>query len=112
MLGGSGVVRLVPDEEVETGLGISEGIENALTLMTYGWHPMWACGSAGGIAKFPVLAGIEALTIFADCDDKGAGIAATRECGDRWHAAGREVIAHYPPPGTDWNAAAQIASTA
>ena len=29
---------------------------------------MWAALSAGGIARFPVLAGIEALTIFADHD--------------------------------------------
>ena len=32
MAGRAGVVRLVPDEEVGTGLGIAEGIEKALAV--------------------------------------------------------------------------------
>jgi hypothetical protein len=103
MLGGGGVIRLAPDEDVMTGLGITEGIENALAIMSRGWSPVWAAGSAGAISTFPVLAGIESLTIFADADENGAGIKAARACGTRWAAVGRQVDVHYPPAGTDWN---------
>jgi putative DNA primase/helicase len=103
MLGGGGVIRLAPDEDVTIGLGVTEGIENALTIMNRGWSPVWAAGSAGAISTFPVLAGIESLTIFADADENGAGIKAARACGTMWAAAGRQVDVHYPPAGTDGN---------
>jgi hypothetical protein len=103
MLAGAGVIRLTPDEDVTQGLGICEGIENGLAvLQRAGWAPVWACGSAGGIAKLPVLAGIETITIFADADDSGAGIKAAHACADRWYRAGREVTIQRPPTGKDW----------
>ncbi len=103
MLGSAGVIRLVPDEGVTIGLGICEGIETGLAIMHRArWSPIWAACSAGGIAKFPVLAGIEAITIFADMDDKGAGLASAQECAARWKEAGREAIVSKPPTGTDW----------
>jgi putative DNA primase/helicase len=49
-------------------------------------------GSAGGIAKFRVLPGTEALTIFAETDASGANERAIRKCFARWSAAGREVL--------------------
>ncbi len=101
MLGAAGVIRLVPDEEVTTGLGLAEGIETALAVMQRtGWAPVWAATSAGAIDRFPVLPGIEALTIFADAD--GAGINAARACGRRWAEAGREARLLAPPAG-DWD---------
>jgi putative DNA primase/helicase len=90
MLGRAGVVRLTPDEDVLEGLGICEGIEDGLAILASGWTPVWAATSAGAIASFPVLPGIEALTIFADKDK--AGIAAANTCRQRWIAAGREVF--------------------
>jgi hypothetical protein len=45
--------------------------------------------SAGAIARFPVLAGIEALTIFADAD--APGMQAAEICATRWRAAGCET---------------------
>jgi hypothetical protein len=79
MLGGAGVIRLVPEEDVATGLGLAEGIETALAVMQRaGWSPVWAANSAGAMDRFPVLPGIESLTIFADAD--GAGIKAARGC--------------------------------
>lgn len=103
MIGNAGVIRLLPDDEVTIGLGIAEGIETALAIMQIaGWCPVWSCGSAGAISKFPVLAGVEALTIFCDLDDKGAGLTAARTCADRWRTAGREVRIEMPPEGTDW----------
>ena len=101
MLGGAGIIRLT--NEVTAGLGIAEGIETALAIMQHtGWSPVWAAGSAGAIAKFPVLAGVECLTIFADADDKGAGLDAAHACARRWFAAGREATVQQPPAGTDW----------
>lgn len=64
-------VKLSADENVSIGLHVTEGIETALACMAMGFRPMWAALSAGGIAKFPVLAGIEALTVFTDHDATG-----------------------------------------
>lgn len=96
------VVALTPSEDVAAGLGIAEGIEDALTLLHRGWAPMWACCSAGGIGGLPALGGVEALTIFGDNDD--AGLDGARECAIRWADAGREVTVHIPrQDGADWN---------
>ena len=96
------VVRLSPDDDVTLGLGIAEGIETSLAILGIGWAPVWACLSAGGIAKFPVLPGVEALTIFNDHDD--AGQRAARDCAERWATAGKEARIITPRhPGTDWN---------
>jgi putative DNA primase/helicase len=101
MAGRSGVVRLVPDQEVGTGLGIAEGIEKALAVMQRsGWRPVWVPAGAGAIRTFPVLPGIESLTVFADMD--GPGIAAARACCQRWSAGGREATWRAPPAG-DWD---------
>jgi putative DNA primase/helicase len=85
---GDGVVRIFDDEWVTTGLGIAEGIETALSLAKE-FTPVWCCLDAGHIAKFPVLAGIDALTIAMDHDD--AGVHAAKHCARRWADAGREV---------------------
>jgi putative DNA primase/helicase len=103
MWGSWGAIRLCPDDDVTVGLGIAEGIETALSLMQHaGWRPVWSVGCAGQIAKFPVLSGIECLTIFPDRDDTGAGMKAAEECAARWRLAGREVRMILPPGGTDW----------
>ncbi|MFK4823771.1 toprim domain-containing protein [Paenochrobactrum sp. BZR 588] len=86
-----GVVRLSGDDEVTAGLSIAEGIESALGAMKFGAAPIWACLSAGNIASFPVLDGIEALTIYADNDQSGTGQSAAYRCAERWHKSGREV---------------------
>ena len=88
MLGRQGVVRITPDEDVTLGLGIAEGVEDALAIALE-WGPAWAATSAGAIERFPVLSGIEHLTIFADADS--AGTRAARACADRWIAAGQEA---------------------
>ena len=101
ILGRTGVIRLVPDELVTTGLGLTEGLETALAVMQrIGWRPVWAASSAGRIARFPVLAGIEALTLFADSDE--VGLKAAHTCATRWAEAGREVRIIRPPCG-DWD---------
>jgi putative DNA primase/helicase len=87
----AGIIRLTPDEDTLAGLHIGEGLETAADLLSQGFAPMWAMGSTALMAKFPVLGGIEHLTIFADRDDNGAGEIAAREAEARWQAAGREV---------------------
>ena len=94
MLGRQGVVRLSPNSEVTLSLGITEGVEDGLAVLLSGWAPVWAVTSAGAIARFPVLAGIDALTIFADADEPG--IHAAETCAARWRAAGRDVRLSYP----------------
>ncbi len=48
------------------------------------------------MAKFPVLAGIEHLTIFADHDANGVGQAAAWTCRNRWIDAGVDVEVSCP----------------
>lgn len=96
-----GVVRLSPDADVSTGLAIAEGIETALTGLAAG-YPGWACLDAGNVGEFPVLSGIEAMTVLADHDP--AGLAAAEKVARRWRNAGREVRVLMPPQaGADWN---------
>ena len=94
MLGRQGVVRLSLDDTVTTSVGITEGVEDALAVMLSGWQPVWAATNSGAIARFPVLPGIETLTIFADADD--AGLRAAETCQDRWREAGREAAIVVP----------------
>ena len=67
-----GIVRLSPrdDEVLMGGLHGCEGIESALSAMVMGFVPMWAFGSTTTMEDFPVLAGVECLTIVGDNDRK------------------------------------------
>jgi hypothetical protein len=94
-------IKLSPDDEVTMGLVIGEGVETALAGMQLGFRPAWALGSAGGIKAFPVLAGIESLTVLVDNDEadrngRRAGQDAAAACSERWTAAGREVLRVVP----------------
>ena len=109
------VIRLWPDEAVEQGLVLGEGVETTLAAATVITHrgtllqPAWAACSAGSLERFPVLSGIEALTILVDhdhADPRGrhAGQEAAAACAARWSAAGREVIRLTPKiVGADFN---------
>ena len=88
---GDGVVRISPDDEVTQGLHLAEGLESALSAVALGFRPIWSTGSTSILAKFPVLSGIEALTVFADNDANGAGERAADEVATRWLKAGREA---------------------
>ncbi len=84
-----GVVRLYADAEVTQGLILGEGIETCLTAALE-FSPVWACLDAGNLAAFPVLPGIEGLTVLVDND--AAGIAALKAVRDRYAEAGIEMI--------------------
>ncbi|MBR0882709.1 putative DNA primase/helicase [Bradyrhizobium japonicum] len=101
------VVRLSGDTDVQHGLGIGEGIE---TCLATGFTPIWACLSAGTMAAFPVLGGIECLTVFADNDPSGTGIEAAKTCAGRWHVADREAIIRIPVEvGVDYATRKEVA---
>lgn len=99
-----GVIRLWPDDAVTHGLALAEGIETALSV-AHAFRPTWAAIDAGNLGDFPVLRGIEALTVVADNDP--AGRAAAERCAERWADAGREVRIAMPP--TDANDLARAA---
>lgn len=86
-------IRLWPDDAVTMALGIAEGVETALAAAGM-FKPMWATIDAGQMAKFPILTGIESLTIFADYDK--AGLDAARTAWRRYIHAG--VNAHLLRP--------------
>jgi len=96
------VLRLTEDAEVTLGLGIAEGIETALSVLKSGFAPIWACLDAGNIKSFPVLNGLDCLTIFADHDQAGRDAADT--CAKRWRAAGKDAAIVLPERlNSDWN---------
>lgn len=90
-LGPAGVIRLSEDADALGGLYLAEGLETSLAAMSIGLRPIWSCGSTSIMRTFPVLAGVEALTIIADHDANGAGEHAAKACADRLRASGREV---------------------
>ncbi|MGD9739870.1 MAG: toprim domain-containing protein [Bauldia sp.] len=102
-----GAVKLTPDEAVTRVIAIAEGIETALSIRALpdlGAIPVWSVLSAGGIAAFPVLPGIETVWIAADNDASGTGQRATRAAALRMHAAGIETIILSPTrQGLDLN---------
>jgi hypothetical protein len=81
------------------GLVICEGIETGIALSESHLKPIWALTSASNMSVFPVLGGIECLTIAADNDEPGQKAATA--CAERWHAARREVLIITPTAG-DW----------
>jgi hypothetical protein len=103
MLGGivGCAVKLDPDSIIGKELGVCEGVETGLAIRAVGWRPVWALGSAGAVRTLEPIPGIEALTIFADHD--AAGLAAARECAQRWADAGIEAfIRTRKIAGKDW----------
>jgi hypothetical protein len=91
-------IRLWSDSAVELGLVLGEGVETVLSAATNILHrgtllrPAWAAGDAGHIAAFPILNGVESLTILVDHDADGKGQRAAAECARRWASAGRWVF--------------------
>jgi hypothetical protein len=92
-------VMLSPFDDVTMGLIICEGVETGLALLMHNLAPVWCCGGSGNLKQFPILGGIEALTVAADADEPGQKAAA--EVIRRWRSVGRESVAVAPPDG-DW----------
>jgi hypothetical protein len=104
MLGNWGCVRLWPDAEVTLGLVIGEGIETTIAgAMLTGRCPAWAALDAGGVKKFPVLDGVEGITILVDHDTNEAGQKAAEGCAANWSSHGREAVLLTPNGVGDFN---------
>jgi hypothetical protein len=85
------VIKLSDKDEVGRDLHLAEGITSALAGVAYGMMPIWVTGGTGTLAKFPVLDGIEKLTLIVDNDENGASQTAAGKTYDRWTGAGRQV---------------------
>ena len=93
-------------------LYICEGLETGLALHQAGYHPVWALGSAGAIARLPVLFAVGHLVICADNDplierdgrEMVPGLDAAMTCAERWNATThqRATIIMPPTAGTDY----------
>ncbi|MGW9331585.1 AAA family ATPase [Bosea sp. NPDC055594] len=93
-----GAAIMFGDLDAERGaLAAGEGIESAMSGLAMGFAPAWALGSAGSIAKLPVVNSVDTLTILGEHDRANAE--AARACGARWSEAGREVLIALPKPG-------------
>jgi len=100
----SGAVRLAP--VVGKGLlGIAEGIETALAVMTARpGLPSWAALSAGNLEKLRLPPEVGNVILFADHDASGTGLEAARRAAERLNSEGRRVrIAMPPRAGDDFN---------
>jgi putative DNA primase/helicase len=85
------------------GVTIGEGLETCMAARQLGFRGVWATGSAGAIASFPVLPGVGVLTILVEHDE--ANRRAREACATRWVAAGRDVVFAAPKLGKDLNEA-------
>ena len=92
---------LSPFDTPAEGLSICEGVETGIKILTDGLAPVWALGGAGNLGAFPVLGGIDCLTICADTGQAGQENAA--KTAARWRQADREVVIATPPTD-DWAA--------
>jgi putative DNA primase/helicase len=90
-----GAIKLDADEAVTQGLCIGVELEPCLAARQMGFAPIWALDSALALKRFPVIAGIEGLTIFVDDGEENQ--AATQVCFDRWLAARRDVVVRKIP---------------
>jgi hypothetical protein len=100
MLGpADGAAIMLGELDAERGaLTVGEGIESALSGLAMGYAPTWAMGTAGAIAKLPVLHGVDSLTILGEVDG-GASAKAVRQVGSAWREADREVYVAMPKAG-------------
>ena len=100
---GLAAIKVSADWHVHEGLVLSEGFETALGAMSLGLKPVWAACSAGAIGAFPVLNGVEAITVLGERDPGGSvNDANEREslrCQERWESAGCEFRYRLPRVG-------------
>ena len=80
-------------------LHVCEGLETGLALHQAGHRPVWALGSAGAIARFPVLFGVGHLVICADNDNTSTGISSAIDCAERWNASPSQKATIVMPSG-------------
>ena len=99
-----GAVRLAPFTG-ETALGICEGIETGLAVMTAcPGLPVWATLSTSGLEQVQLPPDARRVIILADNDASGAGLRAAETAARRLRMEGREAVIALPPmAGQDFN---------
>jgi putative DNA primase/helicase len=105
---GGGAIKLssaaAADSEAQFDLLIGEGIESVLSASkNFRFRPAWSLIDKNGVAKFPVLQGIEHVTIAVDNDRSGDGQRAAAECARRLRNSGIDVYEAKPYFIGDWN---------
>lgn len=100
---GRRAIKLWPASDT---LVVGEGIETVLAAATRvqerALRPAWALGSAGALARFPLLAGVRSIAILVDNDPRGRQVA--RDCAEQWCANGRTAMLLMPTrEGDDFN---------
>jgi putative DNA primase/helicase len=99
-----GAIKISPDHEVTMGLMIGEGIETVLAASRLlHFKPVWSLIDKGNLAKFPVLPGIESITLAIDNDESGDGQRAADECIKRLNESGVQTIPIVPNGKGDFN---------
>ncbi|MCB2124061.1 MAG: toprim domain-containing protein [Rhodobacteraceae bacterium] len=99
-----GAVRLGAVVE-GAALGICEGIETGLAVMTARPDlPVWATLSTSGLEQVALPASATRIVILADHDASGAGLRAAETAARRLRSEGREVVIAMPSrEGVDFN---------
>jgi len=93
-----GAVRLAPAAE---SICITEGIEDALSVMQVTGRVAWASGSATGMKNLLLPDIVREVIICADNDPAGEN--AADKASARWFLEHRYVRIARPPPSKDWN---------
>jgi phage/plasmid primase-like uncharacterized protein len=103
-------IKFWDDSDVTIGLVVGEGVETVLAAAMHVRHsgttlrPAWSLVDAGNLERFPILGGIEHLTVLADADANNCGQQAARMCAKRWAEAGRQAEVLIPDQlGQDFN---------
>ena len=100
----NGAIKLSLDGDVTHGLLIGEGIETVLSAsLLLKFRPCWSVLSRSGIAKFPILTGIESVTIAVDRDESGDGQRDAATLVERLTEAGIEAVTTHSTVGKDFN---------
>lgn len=86
---------------VEDELGVSEGIENGLSVQQTTGLPVWAALSTSGLSGLVMPSRVRRIVILADGDEPGEKAAQTAAA--RWCNEGRQVRIARPPRGSDFN---------
>jgi hypothetical protein len=104
---GGAAIKLWPKSDER--LTIGEGIETVLSAALYlrradgsPLRPAWSLTVAKSLRHFPVIPGIERLSILADNDESQVGQSAAKACAQRWADAERKATVLYPE-GKDFN---------
>jgi putative DNA primase/helicase len=101
---GGGAIKISPDHEVHSGLLVGEGIETVLSASKrFQFKPVWSLIDKGNLSRFPVLPGIECVTVAVDNDASGDGQRAAAECIRRLVAAKVEVVSTQTNLHKDFN---------